>query len=428
MTSHGIARTTHVRTEEQRQADLVRIGKYRGLEDQLRERVRNGTLDTQTLDLTTRLLRANPEYYTVWNVRRRCLTACTFSASRRGSSSSKPSPSSTAAPTGTSSCAGSSPSPLEGTRAGRGYPTSGESGKIAEADQGTGAESAAGEGGESRDTERKDEKEAQDHDAQIITSELAFTIPLLLEAPKCYWIWNHRSWTLQQATARLATPAARSIWEAELGLAGKMLAKDQRNFHAWGYRRWVVSQLEGPELGGGSMVESEFQYTTDKIHANLSNFSAWHNRTQLLSRLLSERGASDEERRKFLESELELIRGAVNVGPEDQSLWYYHQFLLQNLVSRDEKESVVPNLGTAERVSYIRTEIEEIKDLLEDYDDIKWIYQTLVGCTLAVAKVDGRELNEEEKEEMRVWLEKLKELDPMRKGRWDDEERRYGLV
>lgn len=81
-----------------------------------------------------------------------------------------------------------------------------------------------------------------------------------------------------------------------------MLAKDQRNFHAWGYRRWVVSQLEGPELGGGSMVESEFQYTTDKIHANLSNFSAWHNRSQLILRLLSERGASDEERRKFLES------------------------------------------------------------------------------------------------------------------------------
>lgn len=86
-----------------------------------------------------------------------------------------------------------------------------------------------------------------------------------------------------------------------------MLARDQRNFHAWGYRRWVVAQLEGPDLGGGSMVESEFQYTTDKIHADLSNFSAWHNRSQLILRLLSERGASDEERRKFLESGRDLL-------------------------------------------------------------------------------------------------------------------------
>lgn len=190
-----------------------------------------------------------------------------------------------------------------GTRGGRDCPRTGRSGTTAEADQSTGAEGAEGESSGGIDAKRREEEEeAQKHDAQIITSELAFTIPLLLEAPKCYWLWNHRSWTLQQATTRLETPAARSIWEAELGLAGKMLAKDQRNFHAWGYRRWVVSQLEGPELGGGSMVESEFQYTTDKIHANLSNFSAWHNRSQLILRLLSERGASDEDRRKILES------------------------------------------------------------------------------------------------------------------------------
>ena len=359
-------------------------------------------------------------------------------------------PSSTAARIGTSSCGGSSPSSRAGTRGGPGCPRIGESGITAETNQGSGAEGTEGKKNECGDTKgSEEEEEAQKHDAQIITSELAFTIPLLLEAPKCYWIWNHRSWTLQQATSRLATPAARSIWEAELGLAGKMLAKDQRNFHAWGYRRWVVSQLEGPELGGVSMVESEFQYTTDKIHANLSNFSAWHNRSQLIWRLLSERKASDEERRKFLEAgkslvvwmiarilsrgidiptELELIHGAVNVGPEDQSLWYYHQFLLQNLVSRDERESVVPNLGTAERVSYIRAEIEEIKDLLEDYDDIKWIYEELMGCTLAAAEVEEREMNEEEKGEMREWLGKLKGLDPMRKGRWDDEEKRYGLT
>ena len=159
-----------------------------------------------------------------------------------------------------------------------------------------------GDTGNKSKEERQEEEDAQRNDPQIIAAELTFTIPLLLESPKCYWLWNHRTWTLQQATARLPTASARSVWEQELGLAGKMLARDQRNFHAWGYRRWIVAQLEGSELGGGSMVEGEFQYTTDKIHADLSNFSAWHNRSRLISRLLSERGASDEERRKFLES------------------------------------------------------------------------------------------------------------------------------
>lgn len=130
---------------------------------------------------------------------------------------------------------------------------------------------------------------------------------------------------------------------------------------------------------------------------------------------------------KLTEAELELIHGAVNVGPEDQSLWYYHQFLLLNLTSRDPSTSMVPRLGTQDRVSYIQTEIDEIKDLLEDYADIKWIYEALMGCTLSVAEVEGRGLSEGERGEMRGWLGRLRELDPMRKGRWDDEEKRYGL-
>ena len=109
---------------------------------------------------------------------------------------------------------------------------------------------------------------------------------------------------------------------------------------------------------------------------------------------------------KLTKAELELIRGAVNVGPEDQSLWYYHQFLLLNLTSRDPNTSMVPHLSTPDRVAYIQTEIAEIKDLLEDYVDIKWIYEALMGCTLAVAEVEGRELS--------GWLGMLRELDHMR--------------
>ncbi|SPO05616.1 related to geranylgeranyl transferase alpha chain [Cephalotrichum gorgonifer] len=434
MTSHGIARSTHVRTEEQRQADLVRIGKYHDLEGQLRERVRNGTLDTQTLDLTSRLLRANPEYYTVWNVRRRCLTSSTLSASRRGSSRSSAPSNSTDTPTATSSSGASSSAPAA-TRGSPESPRTGPSGITVDGaagpatSHGAGGESeAAGEKSrEEREAARDEEEAAWRSDADVIAAELSFTIPLLMEAPKCYWIWNHRTWALQQATERLPQAAARATWERELGLAGKMLSKDRRNFHAWGYRRWVVSRLEGPALGGGSMAEAEFAYTTGMIHGDLSNFSAWHTRSQLIPRLLAERGASDAARKKFLEDELALLSNAVNVGPEDQSLWYYHQFLLLNLVSRDEKESMVPRLETAERTAYIQAEIEGIKDLLEDYQDIKWIYEALMECALSLAKVEDREVNDEEKGEMREWLGKLRELDPMREGRWVDVARRYGL-
>lgn len=148
----------------------------------------------------------------------------------------------------------------------------------------------------------------EDRDSQvldIIKLDLQFLFPLLLKFPKCYWIWHHRLWLLQSATDLLPAPVARQLWEEELGLVGKMLSRDSRNYHGWGYRRTVIASLESPELNPGtdgkSMAKSEFDYTTKMIGTNLSNFSAWHNRTNLIIRYLKEQNATDEERKKILD-------------------------------------------------------------------------------------------------------------------------------
>ena len=54
------------------------------------------------------------------------------------------------------------------------------------------------------------------------------------------------------------------------------------------------------EESSKSMVEEEFAYTTKMIEINLSNFSAWHSRSKLASRLLNERRADPLARQKFL--------------------------------------------------------------------------------------------------------------------------------
>lgn len=125
----------------------------------------------------------------------------------------------------------------------------------------------------------------------------------MIQYPKCYWLWNYRVWLLEEANKRLEPDVARHLWKRELGLVGKMLAKDSRNFHGWGYRRKVVSELESAELNGKSLVEPEFEYTTKMIHGpnGLSNFSAWHRRSKLIPRLLNEREADDATRQKFLD-------------------------------------------------------------------------------------------------------------------------------
>ena len=74
----------------------------------------------------------------------------------------------------------------------------------------------------------------------------------------------------------------------------------------------VVAELESDRLieksdqknepaQSNNMVESEFNYTTRMINTNLSNFSAWHNRSKLIPRLLDDQNADHAARKQFLD-------------------------------------------------------------------------------------------------------------------------------
>lgn len=281
--------------------------------------------------------------------------------------------------------------------------------------------------------------------AALIKKDLQFLIPLLRKFPKCYWIWNYRMWLLDEAKRLLPRAVARKFWQEELALVGKMLSLDSRNFHGWGYRRFVVESLEklAPEdQEVRSMAQDEFEYAKKMIGTNLSNFSAWHYRTKLIQRLLSEQSASDETRKKMLDdgqfshcakrvsaagtiltgiAELDLIHRAL-CDPYDQSLWFYHQNLMCTFDPSLSDQSMAPNLSNDERLKYLRKEIGEIQEMLDGAEDCKYIYQALIDCTLLARKVKGT-MPSTDQENILSWLSELKKLDPLRCGRWLDFEK-----
>jgi len=221
-----------------------------------------------------------------------------------------------------------------------------------------------------------------------------------------------------------------------------MLSYDSRNFHAWQYRREVVGSLETltqkllskTEVGDDqqekpqtSMTEQEFEYTTKMIKTNLSNFSAWHNRSNLIPRLLAERNATSRQRRELLDQELEFIMQALYTDPYDQSLWFYHQYLMTTLSPTcPEKAKIVTDLTNKDREEYLETQIEMVKDMLDGTDDCKWIYQGLLTLAEQYLEVDAGNKVVTTKE-MTEWLDKLEALDPLRKGRWVDLRSKLGL-
>ncbi|EEH08191.1 prenyltransferase alpha subunit repeat protein [Histoplasma capsulatum G186AR] len=317
------------RTEAAWQKESQKIQTYNELVSIVNSQRAEHDFSTEALNKTSELLTKNPEYYTIWNTRRLILQHQFSKAT------------------------------------------------------------SSGEGG--GDGQIKN----------IIKADLQFLFPLLRGYPKCYWIWNHRLWDLEQTTLLLPTSISRSFWQEELALVGKLLSLDSRNFHGWGYRRQVVSALE--ELASkddekeahsedawtpASMAKAELDYTTKMIGTNLSNFSAWHNRTQLILRLLDEQSASDEERKKMLDSELKLIHRAL-IDPYDQSLWFYHQNLMCTFDPALASGTMAPNLTDIERLEYLENEVEAITEMLDGEEDCKWIYQALISCGVVICRVKG---------------------------------------
>ena len=51
--------------------------------------------------------------------------------------------------------------------------------------------------------------------------------------------------------------------------------------HCWNYRRYVAKNIH-------LSIEKEFDFTTQKINDNFSNYSAWHQRSALLPQIFPE--------------------------------------------------------------------------------------------------------------------------------------------
>lgn len=128
-----------------------------------------------------------------------------------------------------------------------------------------------------------------------------------------------------------------------------------------------------------------------------------------------------------MNTELAYVQGGLNVGPEDQSLWFYHQYLMSNLLEPPGPHTIAPSLTDEERIAYVQGEIDEIRDLLEDYTNIKWVYEALVGYTSSLSQL-ASETAKDTREDLRNWLSQLRALDPRRAGRWSDLEKKLALA
>lgn len=70
---------------------------------------------------------------------------------------------------------------------------------------------------------------------------------------------------------RLYEQEGDKAWAGEAEFLEKMLAKDTKNYHVWGYRQWLVRRF-------GLWDEGELEDVEEQLRFDIRNNSAWNHR------------------------------------------------------------------------------------------------------------------------------------------------------
>jgi geranylgeranyl transferase type-2 subunit alpha len=136
------------------------------------------------------------------------------------------------------------------------------------------------------------------------------------------------------------------------------------------YRRFVVA-------AANVSSEAELAYSHEKIQENFSNYSAFHHRSNFIK-------SQVDSLTTVLPAEFSIVKNAVFTEPDDQSAWWYHQFLLTwALTEVKEKQTS----GTAEeaatlaswRAGMLQQQLELMRTLYEIEPVCMWVMNSLVA-------------------------------------------------
>lgn len=219
--------------------------------------------------------------------------------------------------------------------------------------------------------------------------------------------WHHRQWIIGRFDVN---------FEQELALCKEFLRQDQRNFHCWNYRRFVVAASKMPP-------DEELNYSAEKVKENFSNYSAFHHR----SLYIKHSGKSFVD---ILPEEFSIVENAIFTEPDDQSAWWYHQFLLTWVSTEVRgKQGEDREQMAAWFVGVLLQQLELIRGLQELEDRCTWVMNCLLRIIDLLTSVaflpaleaqvqDGGPSAADLLSQRTVLLEKLLEVDPNHRQRY----------
>ena len=188
------------------------------------------------------------------------------------------------------------------------------------------------------------------------------------------------------------------ILKQELELCKKFLKHDERNFHCWNYRGFLVSKL-------GMSDEENLKFTKEKVMENFSNYSALHRRMRLFTKQSEVK--NEEELEEILSSEIEMIKHSIFTEPDDQSPWLYLRWMMELAAKRLSSNAVDKEIRSIIECCHVICEEEKV--------EMKWPllteFQMLRLCS---------DHSDDDERRCREILKVLCEIDSNHKGYYEE--------
>ena len=173
-----------------------------------------------------------------------------------------------------------------------------------------------------------------------IEEELEFLNDVSLRYIKNYQIWQHRQVLVERLAEQITegkvageAEKLEKVVQKELMFLAEMFDKDQKNYHVWSYRQWLVRKFDLWE-GHGELEEME-----RFIRLDVRNNSAWNHRYFVVfgrEKLEAKDGARLEAQvpgwrpaEGVWEREVEYAKEAIRLAPQNESPWNYLRALVR---------------------------------------------------------------------------------------------------
>ncbi|KAF7965616.1 hypothetical protein HWV62_42641 [Athelia sp. TMB] len=141
--------------------------------------------------------------------------------------------------------------------------------------------------------------------------ELRLMDELAVKYLKTYQVWHHRRLLLTE----MRKPAP------ELDFIARSLKEDEKNYHTWSYRQWLLAYFNDDTLW-----EGEIAFVEHMLQEDIRNNSAWHHRFFTVFQSGVRKG--DEDREAVLHRELIFVKEAISTAPNNPSAWNYLRGIL----------------------------------------------------------------------------------------------------